>query len=159
MDDVVPIRPIRNDADHEAALREIDRLWGAPEGSPDADRLEVLATLVDVYEDERWPIREADPVEVLRYLIEDGGHTQAELAEIIGSRPRASEILSRKRALTIEMIDKICKAWRLPRSLLAVPYELAASSKATKAKKVERKKNRPAKRISSAAGRRTKRAA
>jgi len=156
MDDVVPIRPIRNDADHEAALREIDRLWGAPKGSPDADRLEVLATLVDVYEDERWPIREAAPIEVLRYLIEDGGHSQAELAEIIGSRPRASEILSRKRALTIEMIDKICKAWRLPHSLLAVPYKLAD---AAPAKKAARKKNRPRKGISAEPRRRAKRAA
>jgi HTH-type transcriptional regulator / antitoxin HigA len=159
MNDVAPIRPVRNDADHEAALQEISRLWGAPAGSPDADRLEVLATLVDAYEDERWPIKEADPVEVLHYLIEDGGHTQAELAEIIGSRPRASEVLSRKRALTIEMIDKICKAWRLPHSLLAVPYGLAAPAKPTKAKKVVRKKNRPRKRISSAKGRRSKRAA
>ena len=107
-------------------------------------------------EDERWPIREAAPVEVLRYLIEDGGHSQAELAEIIGSRPRASEILSRKRALTIEMIDKICKAWRLPHSLLAVPYKLAD---AAPAKKAARKKNRPRKGISAEPRRRAKRAA
>jgi HTH-type transcriptional regulator / antitoxin HigA len=159
MNDVSPIRPIRNDADHKAALEEINRLWGAPAGSLAADRLEVLATLVDVYEDERWPVVEADPVEVLHHLLGDGGHTQAELAEIIGSRSRASEILSRKRALTIDMIDKICRAWRLPYSLLAVPYELAAPTKTIKAKRAAGKKKRSNKRTSSAAARRTKRAA
>lgn len=126
------IRPIRNDTDHEAALREIERLWGASAGSREADKLEVLATLVDAYESARWPVDNSDPVELLQYLIDEAGHTQSELAEIIGSRPRASEILARKRALTIEMIDKISKAWSIPRGALATPYDLAKTPRTRK---------------------------
>jgi HTH-type transcriptional regulator/antitoxin HigA len=118
------IRPIRNDVDHEAALREIERLWNASAGSPEGDKLEVLATLVDTYESARWPAGDSDPVALLHYLIDEAGRTQQELADIIGPRPRASEILARKRALTIEMIDKISKAWSVPRGVLAAPYDV-----------------------------------
>jgi len=118
------IRPIRTDADHEEAIREIERLWNAAKGSREADIVDVLATLVEVYEKARWPIEESDPVDILKYAIDEMGHTQAELAHIVGSRSRASEILARKRALTIEMIDKISNAWGISRGLLAVPYAL-----------------------------------
>jgi HTH-type transcriptional regulator/antitoxin HigA len=118
------LRPIRTDQDHAAALREIERLWGAPVGSPEGDKLDVLATLVDAYESRRWPVTDADPVEMLRFALKDMGHSQAELAGILGSRSRASEVMNRKRALTIEMIDKISRAWGLPREVLARPYAL-----------------------------------
>jgi HTH-type transcriptional regulator/antitoxin HigA len=81
--------------------------------------------LVDVYESARWEVADSDPIDLLRYAIDEMGHSQSELAEILGSRPRASELLKRKRALTIEMIDKISKTWGIPRSLLAIPYPLA----------------------------------
>ena len=132
------IRPIRTNADHEAALREIERLWGAPEGSPEGDKLDVLATLVDVYEGEQWPVDASDPVDLLHYLIEDAGDTQQELAEIIGSKWRASEILGRRRALTIEMIDRISNAWNVPRGLLAMPYDIVTPPKAAKAVKAKK---------------------
>jgi HTH-type transcriptional regulator / antitoxin HigA len=122
------IRPIRNDADHLEAVREIERLWGSAEGSPEADKFDVLATLVDAYESAHWPVANSDPVDLLRYAIDEMGHTQSELAAIVGSAPRASELLRRKRALTIEMIDKISRAWGIPRGLLAVPYPLAKSA-------------------------------
>lgn len=141
------IRPIRNDADHEAALREIDRLWGAPDDSPAADKLDVLATLVEAYEKDRWPVEtKKDPIELLHYLIDEAGHTQQELAEVIGSRPRASEILNRKRALTIEMVDKISKAWSVPVALLATPYKVAKATKKAKAKVKRRDAGRSVKR-------------
>src|SRR5215210_3529960 len=108
------IRPIRTDEDHAAALREIERLWGAPAGSPEGDKLDVLATLVDAYETGRWPMADTDPVAVLRFAIDEMGYSQSDLAAILGSHSRASEVLNRKRALTIEMIDKISKAWRIP---------------------------------------------
>lgn len=133
------IRPIRTHADHEAALREIERLWGAPAGSPEGDKLDVLATLVDVYESAQWPVDASDPVDLLRYLIEDAGHTQQELAEIIGSKSRASEILGRRRALTIDMIDRISNAWKVPRGLLAVPYDIVRPAKAAKTVKAKKK--------------------
>jgi len=111
------IRPIRTDADHRRALAEIEQLWGAADGTPEGDKLDVLVTLVETYEDRRWPLkrrRRFDPVDVLHYAIEELGHTQAELANILGSRSRASEILSRRRPLTLDMIQKINARWKIP---------------------------------------------
>jgi HTH-type transcriptional regulator/antitoxin HigA len=119
------IRPIRTDEDHRAALAEIDACWGAAEGTEQGDRLDVLLALVELYEARRWPLPNDagfDPVDVLGYAIEELGHTQAELAELLGSRSRASEILSRRRALTVEMIHKISEAWKIPADLLVRPY-------------------------------------
>jgi HTH-type transcriptional regulator/antitoxin HigA len=121
------IRPIKNDEDHAAALAEIAKLWDAVEGSEDDDKLDLLATLVSRYEATRWPTEGSmDPIELLHFAIDELGHTQAELAELLGSRSRASEILSRKRALSIEMIRKINEAWKLPLELLIKPYALEA---------------------------------
>jgi HTH-type transcriptional regulator / antitoxin HigA len=121
------IRPIRTDEDHRAALAEIDACWGASEGSEEGDRLEVLVLLVDLYEAKRWPVETDeifDPIDVLHYAVEELGHTQAELAELLGSRSRASEILARRRALTVEMIHKISEAWKIPADLLVRPYKI-----------------------------------
>jgi len=123
------IRPIRNQTDYDAAVAEIERLWDADPGTDDGDKLDILATLVEKYESERWPIDTSrlDPVDMLIYLIEEGGHTQAELAELLGSRSRASEILSRRRALTVEMIHKLNSEWKVPAELLIKPYRLKAA--------------------------------
>ncbi len=121
------IRPIRTDQDHRAALAEIDACWGAPEGTEEGDKLDVLLALVEAYEAKRWPIdidENFDPIDVLSYAIEGLGHTQAELAELLDSRSRASEILSRRRALTVEMIHKISEAWSIPADLLVRPYKI-----------------------------------
>jgi HTH-type transcriptional regulator/antitoxin HigA len=121
------IRPIRTDEDHRAALAEIEACWGAPEGSEEGDRLEVLVALVELYEAKRWPVETDeifDPIDVLHYAVEELGHTQAELAELLGSRSRASEILARRRALTVEMIHKISEAWKIPADLLVRPYKI-----------------------------------
>jgi HTH-type transcriptional regulator/antitoxin HigA len=121
------IRPIRSDKDHRTALAEIDACWGAAEGTEEGDRLDVLLALVDLYETKRWPIdidRSFDPIDVLNYAIEELGHSQAELAELLGSRSRASEILSRRRALTVDMIHKISEGWKIPADLLVRPYKI-----------------------------------
>lgn len=121
------IRPIRTDKDHRAALAEIEACWGAPDGTEKGDRLDVLLALVEIYEAKRWPINvdeSFDPVDVLDYSIAELGHTQAELAELLGSRSRASEILARRRALTVEMIHSISEAWRIPADLLVRPYKI-----------------------------------
>ena len=121
------IRPIRSDRDHRAALAEIDACWGAPEGTEEGDRLDVLLALVEIYEAKRWPIgvdKRFDPIDVLTYAIEELGHSQAELAELLGSRSRASEILSRRRALTVDMIHRISEAWKIPADLLVRPYKV-----------------------------------
>lgn len=121
------IRPIRTDEDHSAALKEIEAYWGAAEDTEESDKLELLVQLVELYEAKRWPVETGegfDPIEVLRYAIEELGHTQAELGELLGSRSRASEILSRRRPLTVEMIHKISDAWKIPADLLVRPYKL-----------------------------------
>jgi HTH-type transcriptional regulator / antitoxin HigA len=121
------IRPIRTDKDHRAALAEIETCWGATEGTEKGDRLDVLLALVEIYEAKRWPIdvdESFDPIDVLTYAIEELGHTQGELADLLGSRSRASEILSRRRALTVGMIHKISEAWKIPADLLVRPYKL-----------------------------------
>lgn len=124
------IRPIRTDADHHAALTEIERLWGASPGTDDGDKLEVLVMLVEKYEEAHWPIEEPewDPVDVLRYAIDEMGHTQTELASLLGSRSRASEVLNRQRTLTVEMIRTISDAWKIPAELLIRPYRSNADA-------------------------------
>lgn len=112
------IRPIRTDEDHEAALREIETLWGAPLGTPEGDRLDVLATLVEAYEEKRWPAPKADPVDMLKFTMEQNGYSQTDLAGLLGSRARASEILNRKRSMTLNQIRVISRAWRIPVALL-----------------------------------------
>ncbi len=121
------IRPIRSDEDHRAALAEIESLWDAEEGTEAEDKLDVLVTLVEAYEAKRWPLKaesEFDPIDALRFVIDEWGHTQAELAELLGSRSRASEILARRRALTVEMIHTISEAWKIPADLLVRPYKI-----------------------------------
>lgn len=116
------IRPIRNDEDHGRALQEIETLWGAPEGTPEADRLEVLAILVEDYESRNFRVDDdLSPVEVLRLAMTETGRSQAELSSILGSRSRASEILAGKRGLNTDAIHRISKAWRIPAELLIAP--------------------------------------
>jgi len=121
------IHPIRNDDDHAAALREIERLWGAAVGTEDGDKLDILATLVEKYEEGRWPNLDiSDPIDLLNHAIEELGHSQAELAELLGSRSRASELLNLRRPLTVEMIHKISEAWKIPADLLVRPSRIVA---------------------------------
>jgi HTH-type transcriptional regulator/antitoxin HigA len=121
------IHPIKNDDDHAAAIREIERLWGAAAGTEEGDKLDILATLVEKYEDSRWPnVDVSDPIDLLNYAIDELGHSQAELAELLGSRSRASELLNRRRPLTVEMIHKISQTWKIPAELLVKPSRVAA---------------------------------
>lgn len=122
------IRPIRSEADHLAALEEIERLWGAPLGTPKGDKLDVLATLVAAYEADHHPIPAGDPVDVLQAAIEDLGQSLQDLAMLVGSATRASEILNRQLPLTLEQIQVISSAWHLPIALLAAPYRLEKSA-------------------------------
>lgn len=125
------VRPIRNDDDHRDALAEIDSIGGAREGTGEGDRFDVLLALVESYEARRWTIEcdeRFDPVNVLCHAIEELGHTQAKLAELLGSRSRASEVLSRRRALTVEMIHRISDAWMIPADLLVRPYKLKSAA-------------------------------
>jgi HTH-type transcriptional regulator / antitoxin HigA len=122
------IHPIRNDADHKAALTEIDRLWDAEDGTAEADLMEVLAILVEDYESKRWPVTASSQLEILRYAVSEMGPTQSGLAALLGSRSRASEILKGKRPLTIEAVRKISAAWNIPAELLIAPFEIETAA-------------------------------
>lgn len=98
------LKPIRNEADYDAALEEVERLWGAKSGTPDGDRLDVLATLIDAYEAKHHPI---DPVEAIRFRMEQQGLTRKDLEPMIGPRNRVADVLNRKRGLSIDMIRQL----------------------------------------------------
>jgi len=119
-----PIRPIRTEADHAAALAQIDALFAASPGSAESDRLEVLAVLVSEYERTHSTAMPAHPIEVLNLAMKAQGRTQAELAELLGSRSRASEVLGRRRQLSAAMVEKLAQAWAIPAALLSAPYSV-----------------------------------
>ncbi|MBF0335884.1 MAG: helix-turn-helix domain-containing protein [Alphaproteobacteria bacterium] len=101
------LKPIRSEADYEAALAEVERLWGARSGTPDGDRLDVLATLIDAYEAQHHPIDPPDPVEAITFRMEQQGLTRKDLEPLIGTRTRVAEILNRRRSLSIGMIRRL----------------------------------------------------
>jgi len=101
------VRPIRCEQDYMAAMAEVERLWGAKAGTAEGDRLDVLATLVDAYEAEHDPIDPPDPIEAIRFRIEQQGLTRKDLERMLGTRTRVSEVLSRKRGLSIGMIRRL----------------------------------------------------
>jgi HTH-type transcriptional regulator / antitoxin HigA len=101
------IHPIRNDEDHARALARIEELWGSPAGSAKAETLEVLVTLVDAYEAKHHAIEAPDPVEAIKFRMEQQGLTRHDLEPLIGSRARVSEILARRRPLTLAMIRRL----------------------------------------------------
>src|SRR5689334_15103042 len=121
------IRPIRNEDDYEAALTEIERYFEhepAP-GTPEADRFDVLAALIGVYEREHWPIDPPEPIDAIQCVMEQRGYTQSDLANLLGSRSRASEILNRRRPLTMEMAWRLHREWGLPAESLIRPYHIS----------------------------------
>jgi len=103
----VDLKPIRSEADHHWALGEVERLWGAKSGTPEGDRLDVLATLIDAYEAQQHPMEPPDPVEAIRFRMEQQGLTRKDLEPIIGTRTRVAEVLNRKRGLSIGMIRRL----------------------------------------------------
>jgi HTH-type transcriptional regulator/antitoxin HigA len=121
------IRPIRSEADYDWALKEIERYFEREprRGTPEADRFDVLAALLEAYEGKYWPIDPPDAVEAIRFRMEQSGLRQADLARLIGSRSRASEILRRKRPLTLEQAWKLHREWQIPAESLLQPVRAA----------------------------------
>jgi HTH-type transcriptional regulator / antitoxin HigA len=101
------LKPIRTKADYERALSEVEHLWGAKIGTLKGDRLDVLATLIDAYEAEHYPMDPPDPVEAIKFRMEQQGLTRKDLEPLIGTRTRVAEILNRKRSLSIGMIRRL----------------------------------------------------
>jgi len=133
-----PIAPIRDEAGHQESLAEIERLWGAAKGTTKGDRLDVLMALVDAYERQHWPDEDLDPIDAIKSRMENSGRTRKDLEKIVGSSGRASEILNRKRHLTLPMIWELVRRWGIPAEVLVRPYHL--SSRTTAAKRPSRKR-------------------
>src|SRR5215470_8644413 len=117
------ICPLRSETDYDAALAEIERYFDKPPkpGSPAADRFDLLALVIEDNERKHWPIEPPNPVDAIRYRMETGGYTQADLGRLLGSRQRASDVLSRKRGLTMPMVWKLYREWGIPAEALIRP--------------------------------------
>jgi HTH-type transcriptional regulator/antitoxin HigA len=101
------IKPIRTKTDYRKAMAEVERLWGAKDGTPAGDRLDVLATLIDAYEAEHYPMDPPDPIEAIKFRMEQQGLSRKDLEPIIGTRTRVAEVLNGKRSLSISMIRRL----------------------------------------------------
>jgi HTH-type transcriptional regulator/antitoxin HigA len=112
------IKPIRNRKDYENALKRMEQLWGSALGTPKGDELDVLATLIDRYEEEHFPIEIRDPVNALIHLMEEKGIERKELSQLLGGKSKVSEILNRKRKLSTTMIRKLHKEYKVPYEVL-----------------------------------------
>ena len=121
------IKPIKSEAEYDAALTAIDGLMGGGPDTPEGDELQVLVTLVEAYEAERWPIEAPDPISAIEHVMESRGFQQKDLAVLIGSQPHASEVLNRLRPLTLPMIRALSAKWNLPADILVREYDLAAA--------------------------------
>jgi HTH-type transcriptional regulator/antitoxin HigA len=122
------LKPIRNNADYEAALEEIGRLWGAKSGSKAGDRLDVLATLIDAYEAENFAIDAPDPVAAILFRMEQQGMTRKDLEPILGARNRVSEVLNRRRGLSLQMIRKLHDQLGIPADVLIRPMRTESAA-------------------------------
>jgi HTH-type transcriptional regulator / antitoxin HigA len=122
------IRPIKTDADYQAVLEEVERLWAADPGTPDGDRVEVLTTLIEAYETEHHPISAPDPISAILFMLEQKGLTRHDLEPAIGSRGRVSEILNRKRPLTLPMVRALSALLDIPADVLVQPYETRSAA-------------------------------
>jgi HTH-type transcriptional regulator/antitoxin HigA len=115
---MIEIKPIRSEADYEAALAEVERLWGARLGTPEGDRLDVLATLIDAYEAEHHPIDSPDPIEAIKFRMEQQGLIRKDLEGILGTRTRVAEVLNCRRGLSINMIRRLHEKLRISAEVL-----------------------------------------
>jgi HTH-type transcriptional regulator / antitoxin HigA len=119
----IEIKPIRTEADHDRALREIERLWGAIEGTPEGDALDVLVTLVNAYEEQRWPIGVPDPIEAIRFRLEQQGKDARTLIGLIGTRSRVYEVMRGQRPLSLRMIRALHEKLGIPAEVLIRPVK------------------------------------
>jgi HTH-type transcriptional regulator/antitoxin HigA len=115
------LKPIRTEADYDAAMAEIEGLWGATSGTPNGDRLDILATLVEAYEVKHYPMDPPDPIEAIRFRMEQQGLTRKDLEPMIGTRNRIAEVLNRKRSLSIEMIRRLHDGLGISADILIQP--------------------------------------
>jgi HTH-type transcriptional regulator/antitoxin HigA len=116
------IKPIKNKKDYQNALQRLELIFDAKKGTPKGDELEILSILIDNYEEENFPIGFPDPIEAIKFRMEQMGYSQSDLAKLVGLKSRASEILNRKRKLTLEMIRVIHDGLKIPTAVLIQAY-------------------------------------
>lgn len=122
------IRPIKTKTDHRAALKEVERLWEAEPGTPDGDRVEVLVTLIEAYEAKHFPVPPPDPIAAIEFMMEQKGLSRRDLEPAIGSRGRVSEVLTRKRPLTLPMVRELSALLQIPAAVLVQPYQVRSAA-------------------------------
>jgi len=115
------IKPIKNERDYERALRRVESLWKSPEGSPEGDEVDVLATLIEAYEREHYPMDMPDPVEAIKFRLEQQGKDSRALVGVIGQRTRVYEVLRGKRSLSLNMIRELYDKFGIPANVLIQP--------------------------------------
>lgn len=123
------VKPIRSEADYEEALTEVERLWDARSGTPEGDRLDVLATLIDAYESAHHPIDPPDPIEAIKFRMEQQGLTRKDLEGILGTRTRVAEVLNRRRGLSINMIRRLHDKLGISAEVLIRPSRTEAATR------------------------------
>lgn len=116
------IKPIKTKKDYQAAMIRLETIFDAKPGTPEGDELEVLGILIDKYEQEHFPIAYPDPIEAIKFRMEQMGYNQSDLAKVVGLKSRASEILNKKRKLTLEMIRQLHQALGIPTDVLIQSY-------------------------------------
>ena len=121
------VKPIRSEKDYEVAMAEVEILWGAKSGTPKGDRLDVLATLIESWEAANYPMDPPDPIEAIKFRMEQQGLTRKDLEGIIGTRARIAEVLDRKRGLSIAMIRRLNTELHIPAEILIRPIRKRAA--------------------------------
>ncbi len=124
------VKPIRSDKDHRQALKEIEQLWNAPDGSAEADRLEVLITLVDAYEEKHFPIDMPSPIDAIRFRLEQQGETTDALVGVIGPKSQVLQVLQGCRNLSLPMIRRLHERLQIPAEVLIQPPRKRRTSRA-----------------------------
>jgi HTH-type transcriptional regulator / antitoxin HigA len=122
----IELKPIRTQADYESALKILAKLWASDSNSPEGDQLDLLATLIDAYEAKNHPIDPPDPIEAIKFRMEQQGLTRKDLEGIIGTRTRIAEVMNRKRNLSIEMIRRLHETLGISADILIRPTRIAA---------------------------------
>jgi HTH-type transcriptional regulator/antitoxin HigA len=117
------IKPIKNNKDYNKALDRVDELMEAKSGTPDFDELEILSILVEQYEKEHFPIEVPDPIDVLKFYMEQNGLTNKDIEKVIGHKGRVSDVLHKKRPLSITMIRSIAEEYQIPAEILIRKYK------------------------------------
>ena len=112
------IRPIKTEKDYDSAIKRIEELWGAKKDTPNGDEFDLLVTLVESYEMKHYPIAPPDPIDAIKFRMEQMGMTSADMVQYLGSQSRVSEILNKKRGLTLNMIKALYKGLKIPAEIL-----------------------------------------